>query len=413
MWCSNFDTGAALSNQNSLVLEALFKTAVVFLNQQRDIRARIARLGQIGIPEDPTSSASPLPSNEQGARDMAFLREISNRYFVAPDEHGRLRAQDPSLLIDNLLVGPPAPSDNPLDDIPVRDISYTCLSDEFIPHPMIPGVFSIRYLTFEGSMAYQPCSSVLNMTRLFETLGPRERAGEELFKTARVWSCMVQILPDLPKPVRWLLATIYQFANCCLAADVPEQRLMKLKPWLFYWYTVAEGLFIMFEVPVSTPDPIWFVYPFRVRGDGDTPDRYHPIWFAPYSHIDGPGRGYPRAPAPTPVETSPAPGEGDENESVPEYGISEEDNSTEEEDVSEPDEPASRDIPGADWNFRVVANGEFDILNYAEASPGEYDEEEYDEEYYEDDDDEYDGDESEDESTLVNVDDHGEDPDSE
>ncbi|KAK7408901.1 hypothetical protein QQX98_008905 [Neonectria punicea] len=158
----------------------------------------------------------------------------------------------------------PSPSPNVFDDIPKADATYRAISTNLLPHTRIPGMFLLEYRTFGGALAYQPCSKDIDLMGVFKALHPLDRNGDRLFKVAREWSCIVQALPGLPKEIRWVLATIYNFANEMLRPEHDEAALWRKRPWLLYWYTVADKLFEAYEIFATSPDADWFLRPTPV-----------------------------------------------------------------------------------------------------------------------------------------------------
>lgn len=153
-----------------------------------------------------------------------------------------------------------------LSEIPKQDPTYTGLSTSLIPHKRIPGLFLLEYRTFHGAAAYQPCSRNMDTCGIFDSLRPIDQDGDPIFKQARVWSCVVQASPGLPKELRWVLATMYNFCNEMLRPENDEEALWHMRPWLMHWYQVAEQLLERFLIFASTPDIDWFARPLsRVR----------------------------------------------------------------------------------------------------------------------------------------------------
>ncbi|GAO15058.1 uncharacterized protein UV8b_02344 [Ustilaginoidea virens] len=155
----------------------------------------------------------------------------------------------------------PSPRLNVLDEIPRHDSTYRHLSASMVPHTLFPEMYLLEYQTFSGAMAFQPCSRNIDLVRFFEALEPIEKGGDSLFKVARTWSCIIQSLEGLPKDVRWVLATIYNFANEMMRPHVTEDALWSMRPWLMYWYDVADRLFAKYDIPATAPDPDWFLRP--------------------------------------------------------------------------------------------------------------------------------------------------------
>lgn len=150
------------------------------------------------------------------------------------------------------------------DEIPKSDSTYLGLSTSLIPHARIPNLVLLQYQTFDGAMAYQPCSRDIDLSHLFDALEPIDRNGDYNFKLARAWSCIIQAMPDLPKEVRWVLATVYDFSNQMLRSGKSEQTLWAMRPWLMHWFDVADKLFEINHIFASAPSVDWFLRPTEV-----------------------------------------------------------------------------------------------------------------------------------------------------
>ncbi|KAF4968577.1 hypothetical protein FSARC_4050 [Fusarium sarcochroum] len=112
------------------------------------------------------------------------------------------------------------------DAIPVEDITYRKLTSTLIPHPRIPDMFLLRFLTFDNCVAYQPCSKDIDLLGVFNPLRIVEGNVDPIFRAARDWSCIIQALPGLPKD-----------------------------------YEVADNLFNRYDIFATAPDPDWFMRP--------------------------------------------------------------------------------------------------------------------------------------------------------
>ncbi|EFY85589.1 hypothetical protein MAC_08369 [Metarhizium acridum CQMa 102] len=116
-------------------------------------------------------------------------------------------------------------------------------------------------------MAYQPCCKDIDLMGFFKPLKPIEPGVDRLFKVARAWSCIIQSLENLPKDLRWVLATVYNFANDMLCAKLSEDTMWRMRPWLMYWYDVADALLELFNISASAPVPDWFFRPGADNSD--------------------------------------------------------------------------------------------------------------------------------------------------
>lgn len=161
---------------------------------------------------------------------------------------------------DQLLLPPNEPQSDILAEIPKDDVTYTSLSSTLIPHPRSPNFFLLEYRTFQGALAYQPCSKDIDTSGIFNALHPINRGGDPVFKQARAWSCIVQASEGLPKELRWVLATIYNFCNEMLHPDTDENELWCMRPWLMHWFAVADRLLDCFDVFATSPEIDWFQY---------------------------------------------------------------------------------------------------------------------------------------------------------
>ena len=159
---------------------------------------------------------------------------------------------------------------NVLDEIPRDDIIYKSLSTTLIPHARFSNLFLLEYRTFAGALAYQPCSKDIDLIGIFKSLRPLEKGGDPIFKDARAWSCIMQAIQHLPKDVRFVLAIIYDFANDMLREENDEDTLWRFRPWLQWWYDLADKLFDKYGIFASAPDPDWFIRPTEILRDGDT-----------------------------------------------------------------------------------------------------------------------------------------------
>ncbi|TWU75226.1 hypothetical protein ED733_005454 [Metarhizium rileyi] len=166
----------------------------------------------------------------------------------------------PDLFLDDF-DPPPRIASDVLDEIPRSDSTYIKLGTSLIPHRLYPNVKLLEFRTFSGAMAYQPCCKDIDLMGFFKPLAPIEPGVDRIFKVARAWSCIIQSIERLPKDLRWILATIYNFANDMLCKDWAEDTLWRMRPWLMYWYDVADALLGLFNITASAPIPDWFLRP--------------------------------------------------------------------------------------------------------------------------------------------------------
>ncbi|KAF7544154.1 hypothetical protein G7046_g9844 [Stylonectria norvegica] len=207
---------------------------------------------------------------QDAADDMeALLREINEYRDADPDTPRN---------VSDLLAPPPNPSENVLDEIPKEDRTYRSISSYLIPHPRFSDMYLLEYRTFAGALAYQPCAKNMDLRGYFKALRSIDHNGDHLFKVARVWSCILQAMHELPKEVRWVLATIYNFANEMLRPEVDEDELWRMRAWLLHWYGVADSLFSYFNIPASAPSPDWFHRPTVVTLGEAPNDDLMAIW---------------------------------------------------------------------------------------------------------------------------------------
>jgi hypothetical protein len=140
--------------------------------------------------------------------------------------------------------------------VPHQDETYRNLGNSLIVHTRIANMFLLRFITFDGLEAYQPCSRDIDLLNLSKSLRHIESA-DPTFSAARDWSCILQALPGLPKEVRWVLSIIYNFACVMLRPTLDEESHWFMRPWLMHWYDVADGLFLKYGIPATAPDPNW------------------------------------------------------------------------------------------------------------------------------------------------------------
>ncbi|KAF4971495.1 hypothetical protein FZEAL_9838 [Fusarium zealandicum] len=115
------------------------------------------------------------------------------------------------------------------DAVPYDDLSYRRLSTTLIPHPSIPNMFLLEFVTFAGALAFQPCSKDIDLRGFFKALDPVYGKGDPLFKAARI----------------------------------DEDTLWDMRSWLMYWYNVADNLLFRYGFIPSAPNPDWFERPLN------------------------------------------------------------------------------------------------------------------------------------------------------
>ena len=140
-----------------------------------------------------------------------------------------------------------------LGQIPRQTSFYTSLGTVLIEHPRLPNMFLLEYRNLCGAWGYQTCGPAIDLSGIFDTLRALEKSAHHDFKVARAWACTVQAVHGLPQEVRWILATIYEFANLLLRLDVGNDASDRGRAWLTYYYEVADRLFTWFSVPTTTP----------------------------------------------------------------------------------------------------------------------------------------------------------------
>ncbi|KAG6108663.1 hypothetical protein E4U31_007479 [Claviceps sp. LM219 group G6] len=158
---------------------------------------------------------------------------------------------------------------DPLKEIPTSDPTYRHLSTNLIPHTRFRNMCLLEYQTFSGAMAFQPCALDVDLRGYFKAFDPIEIGGDPLFRIARSWSCMIQSFKGLPKEIRWVLATVYDFSNEMMRPDTSEETLWAMRQWLMYWFDMAERLFQKYNFPISAPDVDWFCRPTAVSVEDD------------------------------------------------------------------------------------------------------------------------------------------------
>lgn len=123
-------------------------------------------------------------------------------------------------------------SSDVLKEIPRRDVIYRSLSTDLIKHGRFANMYLLEFRTFSGALAYQPCSKDIDLMGLFNSLRPLDKNGDPLFKDACAWSCVMQAEKSLPKDIRFVLATIYNFAIEMLHPNQDASAFWRFRPWL-------------------------------------------------------------------------------------------------------------------------------------------------------------------------------------
>ncbi|KAF4448465.1 gtpase-activator protein for ras gtpase [Fusarium austroafricanum] len=86
--------------------------------------------------------------------------------------------------------------------LPFAHFTYQRLGGTLIDHPRIPGMFLLKFITFNGLEAYQPCCKDIDLLNVFKPLRTMEGRVDPIFKAAREWSCIIQAFHGLPKDIR-------------------------------------------------------------------------------------------------------------------------------------------------------------------------------------------------------------------
>ncbi|KAH7316492.1 hypothetical protein B0I35DRAFT_255122 [Stachybotrys elegans] len=139
-----------------------------------------------------------------------------------------------------------------MKEIPTGSPTFTGLGARPISYPRVPGLYLFEYVTFAGLKDFQPCANSSLIAELFQALEV-ERKTDHVFQLARAWSCVIQSHARLPREVRWVLATIYNFSNEMLQSQCTDDYSWNMRPWLRYFYKLADQLFSEFEILASSP----------------------------------------------------------------------------------------------------------------------------------------------------------------
>ncbi|TXC05978.1 hypothetical protein FocTR4_00009905 [Fusarium oxysporum f. sp. cubense] len=63
-------------------------------------------------------------------------------------------------------------------------------------------MFLLKFITFDGLQAYQPCCENIDHINIFRPLRAIEHDSDPAFEAAREWSCIIQARQHLPKEIR-------------------------------------------------------------------------------------------------------------------------------------------------------------------------------------------------------------------
>ncbi|KJZ75901.1 hypothetical protein HIM_04725 [Hirsutella minnesotensis 3608] len=159
--------------------------------------------------------------------------------------------------------GIPLPRDlmyNVLEEIPRWDSTWASLSETLIPHGYIQDLYLLEFGTFLGPKAYQPCTKHPDVLTLFDWLTPFENNCDPVFGRARICSCIAQATEDLPKELRWVMATIYNF--CCemlrpRSEPMTTSETSVMKVWLSHWILIAKILYLVYDMDAPVPEFEW------------------------------------------------------------------------------------------------------------------------------------------------------------
>ncbi|RFU75983.1 gtpase-activator for ras gtpase [Trichoderma arundinaceum] len=147
-------------------------------------------------------------------------------------------------------------------DIPRDDIIYRALGNVLIAHRRQDDMFLLPFYGYQGAIGYMPCSLNIDRSSLFLTFAQHEEHGDPIFKSARVWACKYQGIPNLPRDIRWVLWNIYMLANEALAhVDESEAAIWRWRGWLWHFYSLADELFEVHHIAVASPEEDWFSRP--------------------------------------------------------------------------------------------------------------------------------------------------------
>ncbi|KAH6604137.1 gtpase-activator for ras gtpase [Trichoderma cornu-damae] len=148
--------------------------------------------------------------------------------------------------------------------IPRSDITYRVLGTVLIAHRRQDGMFLLPFYSYQGAIGYMPCGLDLDSRSPFITLAQYEEHGDPIFKSARIWACKHQGLPQLPRDIRWVLWNIYMLANEALSCpNETIDGIWKWRGWLWYFYGLADELFAAHHFDAASPEEDWFRQPVR------------------------------------------------------------------------------------------------------------------------------------------------------
>lgn len=156
--------------------------------------------------------------------------------------------------------GPPfEDEDSDADGIPRNDITYQWMGNHPTPHSRLPNMSLFQFISFTGFVAYQPCSMNIDLMGIFDTFNSREQDLDYIFKIGRVWSCVIQAHENLPRDIRWVVATVYNLCMDLLKPNTKAEVSLSMRRWLIHWYNIADQLFRRHGIPARSPDMDWLL----------------------------------------------------------------------------------------------------------------------------------------------------------
>jgi hypothetical protein len=142
--------------------------------------------------------------------------------------------------------------------VPSEDLTYTGISMDLVPHPTSPGVKVLQFITANGHVAYQPCCWANEARDLFDALRPLEPHRDTNFLEARNWSCFVQRYECIPRPLRWVMAMMFDLSCKTLRASGRNIQLREAaRNWLKYLYALAARMIQELDYQIEVPVPNW------------------------------------------------------------------------------------------------------------------------------------------------------------